>query len=246
MALDFPAAPTLNDTYTAGGRTWRFNGTAWDGVNAQVVGGAIENPIDTPPASPDAMDDEFDAGTMDAKWTLSAPSGTPTVTFSDGLCHFTPYATASYDVQAMWQLLPGSGDWGFTLALEDFDGIGYQYNVAGMLALSEGTSGTGYQGIYIGAGTWGGGGVSINTFNSWSSWSSAIVTPNGDGIPKYLRVAKVGSNYNFSVSTTGYAFVQAYTTTLGYTPGRILIGSKTENGSASPATANFKWFRKTA
>ena len=29
MAVDFPASPTLNQTYTDSGRTWRWNGTGW-------------------------------------------------------------------------------------------------------------------------------------------------------------------------------------------------------------------------
>ena len=30
MALDFPTSPTLNEIYTFGGRSWQWNGTAWD------------------------------------------------------------------------------------------------------------------------------------------------------------------------------------------------------------------------
>jgi hypothetical protein len=30
MALDFPSNPTLNQIYTYGGRSWQWNGTAWD------------------------------------------------------------------------------------------------------------------------------------------------------------------------------------------------------------------------
>lgn len=29
MAADFPTSPTLNQTYTFGGRTWKWNGTGW-------------------------------------------------------------------------------------------------------------------------------------------------------------------------------------------------------------------------
>jgi hypothetical protein len=34
MALDFPTSPTLNEIYTYGGRSWQWNGTAWDVYNA--------------------------------------------------------------------------------------------------------------------------------------------------------------------------------------------------------------------
>lgn len=48
MALDFPASPSVNDTYTSGGRTWRWNGTAWVGATpysgqATITGGTINN-----------------------------------------------------------------------------------------------------------------------------------------------------------------------------------------------------------
>lgn len=34
MALDFPTNPALNEIYTYGGRSWQWNGTAWDVYNA--------------------------------------------------------------------------------------------------------------------------------------------------------------------------------------------------------------------
>jgi hypothetical protein len=34
MALDFPTSPSLNEIYTYGGRSWQWNGTAWDVYNA--------------------------------------------------------------------------------------------------------------------------------------------------------------------------------------------------------------------
>lgn len=30
MALDFPNSPAVNDTFTSGGRTWKYTGTTWD------------------------------------------------------------------------------------------------------------------------------------------------------------------------------------------------------------------------
>lgn len=29
MAIDFPDTPLVNDTFTSGDRTWKWNGTAW-------------------------------------------------------------------------------------------------------------------------------------------------------------------------------------------------------------------------
>ena len=33
MPLDFPPSPSLNEIYTFGGRSWQWNGTAWDVYN---------------------------------------------------------------------------------------------------------------------------------------------------------------------------------------------------------------------
>jgi hypothetical protein len=33
MALDFPSSPTLNQVYTSGGISWKWNGYAWDAYN---------------------------------------------------------------------------------------------------------------------------------------------------------------------------------------------------------------------
>jgi hypothetical protein len=40
MPLDFPTSPTLNEIYTFGGRSWQWNGTAWD-VYSAVSGNVV-------------------------------------------------------------------------------------------------------------------------------------------------------------------------------------------------------------
>lgn len=37
MAINFPTSPTLNELYTSGGRTWMWNGYAWD-IQNRVIG----------------------------------------------------------------------------------------------------------------------------------------------------------------------------------------------------------------
>lgn len=41
MPLDFPSSPTLNQTYTFGGKTWQYNGSAWDVVSQSAVTTAL-------------------------------------------------------------------------------------------------------------------------------------------------------------------------------------------------------------
>ena len=38
MALDFPTSPTLNEIYSYGGRSWKWNGTAWDVYSSGTSG----------------------------------------------------------------------------------------------------------------------------------------------------------------------------------------------------------------
>ena len=46
MALNFPINPELDDTYTSGGNTWKWNGTVWNIISAQYDTGAGGIPTD--------------------------------------------------------------------------------------------------------------------------------------------------------------------------------------------------------
>jgi hypothetical protein len=41
MAIDFPNAPILNQTYSVGDRTWQYDGSKWLVVYDTTVSGAI-------------------------------------------------------------------------------------------------------------------------------------------------------------------------------------------------------------
>jgi hypothetical protein len=47
MALNFPDSPTLNQTYTTGGKTWQWNGTSWVASNELVLTNATGLPLTT-------------------------------------------------------------------------------------------------------------------------------------------------------------------------------------------------------
>jgi hypothetical protein len=34
MAMNFPDSPSINQQFTAGGRTWAWNGSAWNSIDA--------------------------------------------------------------------------------------------------------------------------------------------------------------------------------------------------------------------
>jgi len=46
MALDFPASPAVNDTYTANNVTWTWDGVSWNASN-YLVGTGTGNGTDT-------------------------------------------------------------------------------------------------------------------------------------------------------------------------------------------------------
>ena len=62
-ALDFPASPTLNQTYTANGRTWTWDGTSW---NSTPISNVIVSVVGTA--------NEITATTVSGTTTLSLPS----------------------------------------------------------------------------------------------------------------------------------------------------------------------------
>lgn len=41
MPIDFPNSPALNDTYSAGGKTWYYDGTAWTLRSVLTANGTI-------------------------------------------------------------------------------------------------------------------------------------------------------------------------------------------------------------
>ena len=58
MALNFPASPNTNDTYTEGGTTWQFDGTSWNIIPADTERSIFTTFIgDTGSASADVKDD---------------------------------------------------------------------------------------------------------------------------------------------------------------------------------------------
>jgi hypothetical protein len=100
-AIDFPNSPTLNQTFTSGVQTWRWDGVSWNLVISTVVGptgptgaqgaastvtgptgatGVFSVAASTPPGSPDEGDAWFNADTgrlfvyYDGYWVESASS----------------------------------------------------------------------------------------------------------------------------------------------------------------------------
>lgn len=84
-AIDFPNSPTLNQTFTSGTRSWKWNGSAWLAIAQQAEPGRFFV-SSTAPASSSDGDAWFDAATAqlflyyDSYWVevgsnLSGPAG---------------------------------------------------------------------------------------------------------------------------------------------------------------------------
>ena len=70
MALSFPSSPALNDTYSVGSKTWKWNGSAWD----LIPGGGVLTFGSSPPSSGNTIGD---------RW-VDTTDGTQYTYFSDG------------------------------------------------------------------------------------------------------------------------------------------------------------------
>lgn len=60
MPLNFPDSPSLNEVYTSGSNSWRWDGTVWNALSSSIVG----------PAGPTGP-----VGTTGADSTVAGPTG---------------------------------------------------------------------------------------------------------------------------------------------------------------------------
>jgi hypothetical protein len=54
-ALNFPASPSVNDTYTANGSTWKWDGTSWNVVPDNALLSTLQDVSLTSPTSGDSL-----------------------------------------------------------------------------------------------------------------------------------------------------------------------------------------------
>jgi hypothetical protein len=85
MAIDFPNSPTAGDLYTAGGKTWQWNGTFWSAYGTSPV----YRVSDTPPIGPSTGDTWYESDTgrlyiyTDSYWVEIGSAGRVTVSAND-------------------------------------------------------------------------------------------------------------------------------------------------------------------
>lgn len=122
----------------ADGDVLTADSTATTGVSWKVsgAGGAPWSP-DDPPASPNAMDDEFDTGSLNAKWSpFNFTSGNPlTYTFADSAITIMVPPDGGVSTrtwQGISQPLPSSGAWAFLMKVRSM-GVTQTYNSMGFI-----------------------------------------------------------------------------------------------------------------
>ena len=66
MPINFPLSPSLNDTYTYQGQTWKWNNVAWEFLELTSTDTGTYNESTTPPSSPSDGDrwHETDSGKL--------------------------------------------------------------------------------------------------------------------------------------------------------------------------------------
>lgn len=193
---------------------------------------------DAPPASPNAMDDEFTGSSLDVKWVQNNVSG-QTYTVGSGILSMVGPATGVDTVHAIEQTSP-STPWTFVTkcvtAMPTSSGTFF-----GGLSARESSSGK----IY----TWsiGNQGGNLLTFYRWNGGASAAFTNTSVGISMavYMKLQDDGTNMVASHSMDGVNYVQDSSTTVvsTFTTAPNKIGLFIENNGAGVTSCDY--FRRT-
>jgi len=195
---------------------------------------------EVPPASPNALNDEFADNSVAVAWTEIDHASALTPSEDEAGLLLT--ATSSSGNCGLVKSIP-SGD--FTIeSFVHINQIGSAASNATFAALSlwQGTGSTDDliniildpQSNRIVMGVW----AQYNTFTSTPGL--VLTTPVTSA---WLRIRRSGTTYTFWTSTTGYTWRQLHSTTLGYTPTHF--GPTASAGSAGTAYARFSFFRYT-
>ena len=201
-----------------------------------------------------SMDDEFDAGTLDAKWTKrneTVSGNTVLYKFKEG--NFAIEMIPSYSIgeynRSITQPLP-AGDWTFETKVCTY-GLDLAYRYAGFVLADSALNKTEVFGSLTNNTNGNYQLLSVSKFTATSAtFSSHYVlgyVPRG---PLYLRIARVSSTLTFSVSFDGiYYYVCNSHSDTSWLTSCDLIGLNTQSTSFTGglyAGASFEYFRRIA
>lgn len=207
----------------------------------------IPNQIDIPPATANALDDEFDnAATLpgggSAIWSWDN-QGTGTAAVSNGSLQLTALAAAGNNMKSIIQTAPAT-PWEFT-ALVYRASRGGNFTNAGLIAMESSTGKRMIIGLNFNSGEI----VQVDKYTNANTFGVTAATESGARIGKaYLRVVDNGTNLIWYYSQDGIAWIQLYSEarTAYMAGGPNRIGLATESNSAAFTVINScAWFRRT-
>jgi len=210
-------------------------------------GGANVTP-DTHPATPDAMDDEFEGASLDSKWAWRN-QGTATATLSQGSLVMTAPANSALNLRGLEQTVSSPGRWRCKVASRAMA----DFNLAGLYLANNGTG----RMLVIDQQNAGGTMYVVQKFSNATTFGSNVYGPSNDTARYgaihqwvYLEVEYDGVTVYFRVSASGVdgtfrtLYSEAAATFLG-TPDRV--GLVVNSSSAvEPGIGVFDWFRRMA
>lgn len=222
--------------------------SAADGtLSNEIVIPAMAGHPDIKPSSPATEDDEFDAGSLEVKWTWHN-QGTATASLALSHLKLSAAANSAVSVKAIVQTAPSPP---YTVGCKvSLHGVYNDFHSAG-LALLENATGkltifvVGHNSAQTGSFC-----MAVYSFTNATTFSATRFINRFDSMgPVYLKAQDDNTNLNFSFSLDGRNYHQVYTMTraTGFTTAADRVGLSVHSQNATyGADGSFDWFRRTA
>lgn len=213
---------------------------------ARMFDAEIAGP-DDPPVSPDAMDDEFNGSSLDAKWTWrnqGTSTAAASATVSGGSCLLASGSTASSPtIQAIEQSFSGTARFRCKMVPNTPN----NFNIVGLFLRDSGTG----RSMSIGNHHNGSGQRRlVSRWNSDTSYGGSLFEDANGTYPTavYLEVEITATALFFRWSNDGVNFTQLFTESLASflaNPDTVMLGVVTFGGGNN-ASESVDWFRRFA
>ena len=213
------------------------------------------NPYDTPPVSPDAMDDEFNGTSLDGKWTQqNSPS---VITVANGKLSWVQSLTGSFNLRSILQPISGTswtviskftkcliygGSWA-RIAMSVYNSANNHYLSSGLCnyvsSNPQQCTLTSYASPSIITGDL------LNFLIPTLATILGITTTTYGGI--YLRIRLLSGTLYFEYSWDGVTWVEMYNRSVSSDLGAIThVGLSIDGSNSTAQTMEVDFFRKTS
>jgi hypothetical protein len=198
--------------------------------------------VDAPPASPSALDDEFDDGSFDTglwtEWDLGSR-----LTIAEENHHVVlTEATGGLQIAGIQQSFPSGSATIYTKV--DLAAVHVASSRVGLILLENPGSSTGDL-VFFGPGQrTGDSNLSVDRYNDYQNFGTVLVSAIDVIMPTfiYLRIRRTGTTYAFEYSHDGIGFRRLLSSTLTFTPTAFGIGIL-NNATGADAVAFADFFR---